>query len=175
MSPDQAIQYIEVNAFPRDLGITTTGRRVEPVRPSFEKFWREYRSSVEREMELDVKRKLELQIRSQLEEFTQYPVGWNSYGAPPLRSDTKDFALSVLNSIMKPRTPLPHVAPSSVGGLHVEWHEKGIDLELHIIAPYDCDVWFCDSQDPNAHSISDKIATADLGVLTEPIDLLTSR
>jgi hypothetical protein len=175
MPPNQLVQYIEENAFPRDLGITTSGRRAEPVKPSFEKFWQEYHSSMEREVELDVKRKLELQIRPQLEEFAQYAVGWNSYGAPPLRSDTKDFALSVLNSIMKLQTPLPHVAPSSVGGLHLEWHEKGIDLELHIIAPYDCDVWFCDSRDPGAHSISGKIAIADFALLTEPIDLLTSR
>jgi len=175
MSPNQAVQYIEEDVFPRELGITTTGRRAEPVRTSFERFWQEYRSSIEREMELDVRHKLELEIRPRLEEFTRYPVGWNSYGAPPLRPDTKDFALSVLNSIMKPRTPLPHVAPSSVGGLHVEWHEKGVDLEVHIIAPYDCGVWFCDSQDPSAPSISDKISTADLGVLTEPINLLTSR
>jgi hypothetical protein len=173
MSADRAVQYIEVNPFPRDLGITTTGRRVEPVRPSYEKFWQAYRT--EREMELDAKRKLELQISSQLGEFTQYPVGWNSYGAPSLRSDTKEFALSVLNSIMKPRTPPPHVAPSSVGGLHVEWHEKGIDLELHIIAPYDCDVWFSDSRNPDAPPLSGKIATADFTVLTEPIDSLTSR
>jgi hypothetical protein len=173
MSHNQAVQYIEEDAFPHELGVTTTGRRAEHIGLSFEKFRQEYRSTVERETEIDVKRKRELQIK--LEEFTQYPVGWNSYGAPPLRSDTKDFALSVLNSIMKPRTPLPHVAPSSIGGLHVEWHEKGVDLELHIIAPYDCDVWFIDSRDPGAPAIDGKIATADLGVLTEPIDLLTSR
>ncbi|SRR5579871_3252588 len=170
---DRAVQYI-ADSFPRDLGVTTTGRRVETGRLSFERFWQEYRSSVERE-ELDVKRKLEIQVLPQLEEFTRYPVGWNSYGAPPLRSDTKDFALSVLSSILKPRTPLPHIAPSSTGGLHIEWHEKGIDLELHIIAPYDCDVWFCDSRTSNAPPISGKIANADFGVLGEAIDLLTSR
>jgi hypothetical protein len=175
MPLNQAVQYIEVNTFSREFGVTTTRRRAEPVGPLFEKFWQEYRSSVARETELSVKRKLELQINPQLEEFTRYPLGWNSYGAPPLRSDVKDFALSVLNSIMKARTPLPHVAPSSVGGLHVEWHEKGVDLELHIIAPYDCDVWFCDCRDPNAQPVSDKIATADFAVLSEPIDLLTSR
>jgi len=171
MSRDRALQYIEANAFPRDLGVTTTGRQAEPIRLSYEKFQQEYRSTVERELE----RKVELQIRPQLEEFAQYPVGWDSYGAPPLRSDTKDFALSVLNSIMQPSTPLPHVAPSSVGGLHVEWHEKGIDLELHIIAPYNCDVWFSDSRNPQHPPSSGKIATADLAFLSEPIDLLTSR
>jgi hypothetical protein len=173
MPHNQAVQYIEEDFFPRELGITTTGRRAEPLRTSFEKFWQEYHSSVELETELDVKRKRELQIK--LDKFTQYPVGWNSYGAPPLRPETKDFALSVLTVIMQPRTPLPHVASSSVGGLHVEWHEKGIDLELHIIAPYDCDVWFSDSRTPDARSVEGKIANADFAVLTEPIDLLTSR
>src|SRR5215813_1412796 len=173
MPPDGAVQYFEESPFPRELGTTTTGPRPEPARLSYDKFWQEYHSSVERETELDVRRKRELQIK--LEKFTQYPVGWDSYGAPPLRSDTKDFALSVLNVIMQPRTPLPHVAPSSVGGLHVEWHERGIDLELHIIAPYDCDVWFSDSRNPDALPVEDKIANADFAVLTEPIDLLTSR
>jgi hypothetical protein len=173
MPSDRAVQYIEESPFPHDLGTTTTGRRPEPLRPSYDKFWQEYHSSVEHEIELDLKRKRELQIR--LEEFTRYPVGWNSYGAPPLRSDTKDFALSVLNTIMQPRTSLPHVAPSSVGGLHVEWHEKGIDLELHIIAPYDCDVWFSDSRTPGAQPVECKITNAYFAVLTGPIDSLTSR
>ena len=45
---------------------------------------------------------------------------------------------------MRPRTPVPQVVPSPVGGVQLEWHEKDIDLELHITAPYECEVWFQD-------------------------------
>jgi hypothetical protein len=154
MSPNEDIQYVEDDGFSGDRGVTTTARkRPEPLRPSYERFWQEYNSRVDR--------RIENEIEPQLKEFTQYQVGWDSYNAPPLRHDTAGFALSVLNSIMNTRTPLPQVAPSSVGGVQLEWHEKGIDLELHIIAPYDCEVWFRDNQDPNSQPMSTKLANAD--------------
>jgi len=173
MSPNEAVQYVEDDSFSADHGVTTTARRKsESVKPSYEKFWQEYYSTVDRS---SVDRLLEDKIQPQLKEFTQYSVGWDSYNALPLRHDTAAFALSVLNSVMKSQTPLPHVAPTSDGGLQLDWHEKGIDLELHIAAPYDCDLWFRDNHDSNAQPISIKLANADLSPLTAAIDLLTCR
>ena len=63
MPADGAVQYFEESPFPHELGTTTTGRRPEPARLSYDKFWQEYHSSMERETELDVKRKRELQIK----------------------------------------------------------------------------------------------------------------
>jgi hypothetical protein len=108
-----------------------------------------------------------------LEKFAQYPEGWDSYNALPVRADTAAFALTVLNSILKLQTPLPQAVPSAAGGIQFEWHEKGIDLEFDIAAPYECHVWFFDHraevQGTDAH------LTNDFSVLRTPIDLLTSR
>jgi len=75
---------------------------------------------------------------------------------------------------MKPATPLPQVVPSSDGGVQLEWHEKGIDLELHIRAPYDCELWYRDHQDADAEPVSSKLSN-DFSDLRTPIDLLTTR
>ncbi len=168
MPPDEAIRYIEDDSFSGDRGVTTTAKRKpETVGHSYEKFWQEYKSRTDR--------KIESEITPLLKEFTQYPTGWDSYDAPPLSTDTANFALSVLNSIMKSQTPLPQVAPSSAGGIQLEWHEKGVDLELHITAPYECDVWFRDSADPNFVPVEIKLTDADFSSLNRPIFLLTTR
>jgi hypothetical protein len=168
MSPNEAIRYIEDDSSSGDTGTTTSAKTVaESSGTAFANFWREYNSRPDR--------KIDIEIKPLLNEFTRYAVGWDSYGAPPLRHDTANFALSVLNSIMKTQTPLPQVAPSSVGGVQLEWHEKGIDLELHFTAPYECDVWFRDNQDAHTPPLSAKLMDGDFSSLSAPIDLLTTR
>jgi hypothetical protein len=168
MSTNRAVRYVEDDASAGDPGVTTTAKRKpDSTRPPFQKFWHEYYSRLDR--------KLEAEIQPQLTELTQYPVGWDSYGAPPLREDTAIFAMFVLNSVMRLQTPLPQVVPSSAGGVQLEWHEKGIDLELHITAPFECEMCFCDHQNNNAQATSVRITKPDFSILKAPIDLLTSR
>jgi hypothetical protein len=72
---------------------------------------------------------------------------WDGYRAPRVNLDTGMFALRVLNDIMLARTPIPQIVPSSVGGIQLEWHVGGINLEIHITKPYEGDVWFEDHGD----------------------------
>jgi hypothetical protein len=175
MSPNEAIRYFEDDSFSGDRGVTTTAKKGEFAGSSYANFWREYKSTVDRKTESEIDRKIEREIEPLLNEFTRYSIGWDSYNAPPLQHDTAGFALSVLNSIMRTATPLPQVGPSSVGGVQLEWHEKGVDLELHITAPYECDVWFRDNYDPDSQPISAKLTNGDFSSLKTPIDLLTNR
>jgi hypothetical protein len=119
-------------------------------------------------------RKWEVEVVRALVKLAGLPAGWDSYGAPPLRRDAGHFALEILHGVMRPRTPAPQVVPSSAGGIQLEWHEKGIDLELHITAPYQWDLWFQDHQDPNSQPISLEL-TDDFSELKRPIALLTTR
>jgi hypothetical protein len=119
-------------------------------------------------------RKWEVEIVRELMKFAQMEQGWDSYKAPPLRRDVGHFALEILHKIMRPRTPIPQVIPSSVGGIQLEWHEKGIDLELHITAPYEFEMWFRDRQNPKVQPVSMEL-TNDFSPLKAPIGLLTSR
>jgi hypothetical protein len=82
--------------------------------------------------------------------------------------------LEILKGIMRPRTPLPQVIPSAAGGVQLEWHEKGVDLELHVTAPYQWELWFRDLQDPSSQPVSLEL-TDDFSELKRPIALLTTR
>jgi hypothetical protein len=166
MPPNSAVQYIEDSGFSRDAAVTTTATKKSALPLTYSNFWEEYFSRLER--------KLESEIKPQLEEFVQYPAGWDSYHAPPLRTDTANFALYVLSTIMHKRTPMPQVVPTSAGGVQLEWHEKDIDLELHITAPFECQVWFYDHRRPDIPETSASL-TNDFSILKEPIDFLSSR
>jgi hypothetical protein len=118
--------------------------------------------------------KWQIEIQGQLLKYVKMPKGWDSYGAPPIGWDTGMFALSVLNDIMRTRTPIPQVVPSAAGGIQLEWHQKGVDLELHITGPYRCELWFQDHWQPNKDLISLEL-TDDFSALLKPIELLTTR
>jgi hypothetical protein len=119
-------------------------------------------------------RKWQIEVQNKLLEYVNLSDGWNSYGAPPVTWDAGMFALNLLNDVMRPRTPIPQVVPTSVGGVQLEWHEKGIDLELHITAPFQCELWFQDLQTPGSPSLTIDL-TNDFSALLKPIELLTQR
>jgi hypothetical protein len=119
-------------------------------------------------------RKWQIEVQNKLLEYVNLDDGWNTYGAPPVTWDAGMFALNVLNNVMRPRTPIPQVVPTSAGGVQLEWHEKGIDLELHITAPFQCELWFQDLQTPGATPLAIDL-TNDFSVLLRPIELLTQR
>lgn len=104
--------------------------------------------------------------------FTALPEHWDSYSGSPLRWDVGMFALNVLSSIMQSQTPAPHLVPSSDGSLQIEWHQKGMDLELYITAPYCCEMSFHDHR--TGVSGSEEL-TGEFTALTAPIAELTSR
>lgn len=119
-------------------------------------------------------RKWEVEVQKHLLNYAKLPAGWDTYNSPAISWEAGLFALSVLNDFMRPRTPIPQVVPSSSGGVQLEWHQKGIDLELHIAGPYQCEFWFQDHQSPNDQPISLDL-TDDFSALRRPIELLTSR
>jgi hypothetical protein len=167
MSINRALKYLEEDSFGGETGVTTTGRpKAEPAMHRYERFWQEYYSCLDR--------KLEAEIRPLMDKFTQLPKGWDSYDASPLRADVPAFAMAVLKAIMKPHTPLPQVVPTSVGGVQMEWHQNNVDLEMHITAPHECEVWFRDNRDPSIEPKSFDL-TNNFSVLKEPIDLLMAR
>jgi hypothetical protein len=119
-------------------------------------------------------RKWEVAAVRTLVRLAQLPAGWDSYGAPMVRRDAGHFALEILDGVMRSMTPPPQIVPSATGGVQLEWHEKGIDLEIHVIAPYQWELWFQDHRDPNSGPVSLEL-TDDLSELKRPIALLTSR
>jgi hypothetical protein len=68
-------------------------------------------------------------------ELLQLPRGWNSYNAQQIRKENVNAAISILGRIMRPGTPVPIVVPKVRGGVQLEWHTGGINLEIAIDSP----------------------------------------
>ena len=58
------------------------------------------------------------------------PHDWDSYGAGPIDPRAVHEAMTLINSLLGPTSPAPRVVPLSSGGLQLEWHRQGIDLEI---------------------------------------------
>jgi hypothetical protein len=101
--------------------------------------------------------------------FLGLPDGWDSYQGQALKLETGMFALKILNDVMGAQTPVPHVVPIS-GGIQFEWHENDLDLELSVMGPYDCELWYQDHRTGASDSIP---LAADLTPLARQIARLT--
>jgi hypothetical protein len=121
----------------------------------------------------DPERKWESEVLRRLIRYTKLEPGWDSYGSPPVGMDTAFFAMLILEAAMTPRTPLPQVVPTAKGGVQIEWHQKGIDLEIHVESPNRCEMWFDDHRS-DEEPISQEFSTNFSSLIT-PIQRLTSR
>lgn len=65
-------------------------------------------------------------------EILQLPENWNSYGARRIELTSVAYALGVLSETMLVATPAPSIVPTSPGGVQLEWHMRGIDLEVEV-------------------------------------------
>lgn len=68
-------------------------------------------------------------------ELLHLPENWNSYGALPVDPQAVAWAIELLGRTMGPNTPPPTPVPTAHGGIELEWHMGGIDLEVHPAAP----------------------------------------
>jgi len=41
-------------------------------------------------------------------------------------------ATTLLQTVMDEQTPIPSIVPTPPGGVQIEWHVKGIDLEIEV-------------------------------------------
>ncbi len=70
------------------------------------------------------------------------PAGWDSYGGRPPDPSCVLAAWRLLVAVMRDDSPPPAVVPTAGGGVQLEWHRNGVDLEIEVIAPRECVVSF---------------------------------
>jgi len=70
-------------------------------------------------------------------ELLELPGGWNSYNAKQIRKENVNAAVSLLGRVMRLGTPAPIVVPKFRGGVQLEWHTNGVNLEIAIDSPDD--------------------------------------
>jgi hypothetical protein len=58
------------------------------------------------------------------------PDDWNSYGAQPVTRAAVATAVKLLAEVLASDALPPQVVPTSAGGVQLEWHEGGVDLEV---------------------------------------------
>ena len=72
------------------------------------------------------------ETKETLQGFATLPQGWDSYGAKSIERHALDSAIELLRRIAQPDTPKPAVVPTNRGGVQIEWHTRGVDLEIEI-------------------------------------------
>lgn len=71
---------------------------------------------------------------------------WDSFGALPVERRAVEQALAILFGTMQKTTPPPIAVPTSSGGIQLEWHLGGIDLEVELEPDGTVGVYFADKQ-----------------------------
>ena len=67
-------------------------------------------------------------------DLLQLPQNWDGYGAVQVQEQIALKALMVLVEVMERDAPAPSVVPLNDGGIQVEWHRRGRNLEIEFPA-----------------------------------------
>ena len=112
-------------------------------------------------------------VRATLDRLGSLGDGWDSYRGSPINPRAAEAVLSVLTGVADWDTPEPSVVPTSIGGVQVEWHRNGLDLELEVMPSGDAfGLFFCDAG--TGHE-EERELVADLGPFAEALQVLTQR
>lgn len=89
-----------------------------------------------------------------LNHLTRLAIGWDGYKGQPVAFDNANFALRLLESVCDSNTTCPQLVPGPSGDLQIEWHSKGIDIEVRVHEPNKVTAWRCsDSTDLDGEEI----------------------
>lgn len=94
---------------------------------------------------------------------------WDSYGAWPLDPPTAAHAVTILLESLTANDPKPSVVPTSGGGLMIEWHLGGVDLEIEVQSPSSVHVAF------EVDGADGEVENASLELIQEKVNILRGR
>lgn len=102
-------------------------------------------------------------------ELGNLAADWNSYGAKPVDVETAASSIMLLASVLTDRDPVPSVVPTSRGGVMLEWHIGGVDLEIDVRSPSLVHVAM------NADGHEEEFENTDLELVQEKLNFLRGR
>ena len=109
-------------------------------------------------------------IEDRLVSFLSLEKGWDAYDAPPPDFDAVVAAFDLLMMISEDSTPAPQVVPTPNGGVQLEWHERGIDLEIEVRSEFQFDVFY---ENLRTGEVREEEIMADLTPLRNWVGLLS--
>ena len=71
-------------------------------------------------------------VLGRLQHLIALRPNWDSYGARPIDPNAVVFALEFLRTSLPHDGKAPQIVPTSTGGLQLEWHANGVDLEVEV-------------------------------------------
>lgn len=69
-------------------------------------------------------------VLRRMEALLSLPDDWDRYGASRVQPVNAQRAFVLLSRIMLPATPPPALVPTGNGGIQLEWHRAGLDVEI---------------------------------------------
>ena len=100
----------------------------------------------------------------QASELVHLPPGWNSYGAKPVANEAVEAAIAFLIEAIPagPNVVAPAVVPTVRGGLQLEWHRQGVDLEIEF-GPDATGSWYAEDQE-TAETVEAPLVNGDVAL-----------
>lgn len=71
-------------------------------------------------------------LLSRLQQLIQLGDNWDSYGGQPPRDQAITTALNLLAGVLRHESIPPAIVPTSEGGVQLEWHRSGSELEIRV-------------------------------------------
>jgi hypothetical protein len=65
-------------------------------------------------------------------ELQRLPRGWNSHGAEPVSDTAFRHAIEFLTAYVVRGVAGPALVPTVRGGVQLEWHRRGVDIEVEV-------------------------------------------
>lgn len=89
-------------------------------------------------MRIAINGQLPLWSRAAIEQIGrlgELTADWDSYGARPIDPHCAMAAIRLVLSLLGPSIPTPAIVPLNRGGIQLEWHRRGVDLEIAVQSP----------------------------------------
>jgi len=83
-------------------------------------------------------------------ELSELPPGWDSRKAAPVERTAIVRALEIMAEVMEWHGPVPAIIPTVEGGVLLEWHRAGLELEIEVEPTGDAYVTFQTADGSNA-------------------------
>ena len=108
------------------------------------------------------------ELLRQIRGFSCLESGWDSYGGQPIDPRVIESAIRLVSRLSPHEFQPPSAAPTSAGGIQLEWDLGRRSLDIHMLPTGDLDLLFEDSQ----HGEAEKSAVVSLPLPQSAIQYL---